>query len=102
MIKEGATANDLRTAVRPLDRGAQPVEGVVVGLLFVGELTVGWSLGGGDRAGALVAAVTDHARAARGVVGGPPLGDAGDEERGRVMAGAGHWLAHVGHPPVQV
>jgi hypothetical protein len=29
---------------RTFDRGAQPVERVVVGLLLVGEFTTGWSL----------------------------------------------------------
>jgi hypothetical protein len=52
----------------------------------------------GERSGALVAAVADHAGATGRVVPGPAFGDTGDEERGGVVAGSGYWVTHVGDP----
>jgi hypothetical protein len=60
---------------RAFDRGAEPVDGVVVCLLLIGQLTAGWFLGRGDGASALVAAVTDHPGACGRVVVGPAVGD---------------------------
>src|SRR5262249_34944785 len=48
----------------------------------------GWLLGRGGGAGALVAAVAEHAGTVRGAVASPAFGDAGQVERGCVVAGA--------------
>jgi hypothetical protein len=76
--------------------------GVVVRRLLGGQVAAGWFLVRGGRAGALVAAVADHAGAAGRVVTGPAFGDTGDEERGGVVAGSGYRVTHVGDPAVEV
>jgi hypothetical protein len=83
------------------DRGPDPVEGGVAGLADRGQFPLRRLLVWADDPAPLVPFITNHPGSIRGVVAGPPLGDAGLPERPAVVPRSRAGVTHIRQPTTQ-